>query len=46
VRFVWLIDPYQHRAWIYTPDTIQEVRDGILRTSDPEFSVPLTEVLS
>jgi Uma2 family endonuclease len=45
VRWVWLINPRARRAWIYTPDTIQEVRDGILRTSDPEFSVPLTEVL-
>lgn len=45
VRFVWLIDPYERRAWIYTRDEIREVRDGLLRTSDPEFIVPLAEVL-
>src|ERR1700690_2593587 len=28
VRWVWLIDPWARRAWIHTPDTIQEVRDG------------------
>jgi len=45
VRWVWLIDPWARRAWIYTPDTIQRVRDGILRTADPEWIVPLTEIL-
>jgi len=45
VRFVWLIDPYAQRAWIYTQDEIREVRDGLLRTEDPEFIVPLTDVL-
>ena len=45
VRFVWLIDPYERRAWIYTANEIREVRDGLLRTSDPEFIVPLAEVL-
>ena len=45
VRFVWLIDPYARRAWIYTRDEIREVRDGLLRTADPEWIVPLAEVL-
>jgi len=45
VRYVWLVDPHEHRAWIYTADGIREVRDGILRTADPEFTVPLAEVL-
>jgi Uma2 family endonuclease len=45
VRFVWLIDPRARRAWIYTQDQIREVRDGLLRTADPEWIVPLTEVL-
>ena len=45
VRFVWLIDPYERRAWIYTRDEIREVRDGLLLTSDQEFIVPLAEVL-
>jgi Uma2 family endonuclease len=45
VRYVWLIDPYQRRACIYTQDEIREVRDGLLRTADLEWIVPLTEVL-
>jgi Uma2 family endonuclease len=45
VRYVWLIDPYQRRAWIYTQDEIREVRDGLLRTGDPEWIVPVTEAL-
>ena len=45
VRYVWLIDPYQRRACIYTQDEIREVRDGLLRTADLGWIVPLTEVL-
>jgi Uma2 family endonuclease len=45
VRYVWLVDPQSRRAWIYTPGTIQEVRDGVLRTADPELAAPLAEVL-
>jgi Uma2 family endonuclease len=44
VRFVWLIDPYERRAWIYTKDGIREVRDGLLRTADPEWIVPVAEI--
>jgi Uma2 family endonuclease len=45
VRYVWLIDPYRRRAWIYTADAIREVRDGVLRAENPEINVPLAEVL-
>ena len=45
VRYVWLIDPRARRSWIYTADMIQEVRDGMLRTENPELVVPLAEVL-
>jgi Uma2 family endonuclease len=45
VRYVWVIDPYRQKAWIYTKDEIREVRDGLLRTEDPELIVPLAEVL-
>lgn len=45
VRFVWLIDPMERRAWIYSGTQIREALDGILRTSDPEITVPLSEVL-
>jgi Uma2 family endonuclease len=45
VRFVWVIDPYQRRAWIYSADAAGEIQDGLMRTADPEWIVPLTEVL-
>ena len=41
VRYVWVIDPGTRRAWIYTADSIHEVRDGILRTQSPAIEVPL-----
>ena len=43
VAYVWLIDPQMRKAWIYTSDAIREVRDGVLRTADPELTVPLAE---
>jgi Uma2 family endonuclease len=45
VPCVWLIDPYQGRAWTYTRDEIREVRDGLLRTANAEMIVPLAAVL-
>ena len=45
VKFVWLIDPQSRRAWIYIATEIREVSDGVLRTSNPEITVPLSEVL-
>jgi hypothetical protein len=45
VSFVWVVDPYQRRAWIYSADAFGEVHDGLLRTADPEWTVPLAEIL-
>jgi Uma2 family endonuclease len=45
VQYVWLINPQSRRAWIYTRDGITEVRDGVLRTENPNITVPLTDVL-
>jgi Uma2 family endonuclease len=44
VRYVWVVDPQTRKAWIYTPDAGREVRDGMLRTNDPEILVPLEAV--
>jgi Uma2 family endonuclease len=41
VRYVWVVDPQTRKAWIYTSEGSREVRDGILRTEDPEILVPL-----
>jgi Uma2 family endonuclease len=45
VRYVWLINPEGRRAWIYTRDSISEVRDGVLRTENPEIVVPMSAVM-
>lgn len=44
VPFVWLIDPLDRRAWIYTSVSIREVNDGILRTESPGLAVPLASL--
>ncbi|MGI8988208.1 MAG: Uma2 family endonuclease [Bryobacteraceae bacterium] len=43
VRYVWVLEPWSKRAYIYTRDAMQEVEDGYLRTADPEITVPLSE---
>jgi Uma2 family endonuclease len=44
VRYVWVIDPWKRRAWVYTVDGSREVKDGILRTENPDMHVPLAEL--
>ena len=42
--YLWLIDPRTRKAWIYTADSIREVRDGTLRTENQDIRVPLREI--
>ena len=44
VRYVWLIHPTTRRAFVYTADRVQEVKDGVLRTENPAICVPLAEL--
>jgi Uma2 family endonuclease len=46
VPYVWLIDPRSRRAWVYTAEVIREVKDGVLRTREPDIEVPLAEVFA
>ncbi|MCX6634215.1 MAG: Uma2 family endonuclease [Acidobacteria bacterium] len=46
VAYVWLVDPSSRRAWIYTTDAIGEVKDGVLRTQQPDIEVPLAEIFA
>jgi len=46
VPYVWLVDPASRRAWIYTADAIGEVKDGVLRTRQPDIEVPLAEIFA
>jgi Uma2 family endonuclease len=44
VPYVWLLDPRTKRAYIYSGSGIEEVKDGLLRTQNPEIVVPLAEL--
>jgi len=44
VPHVWMINPYIRRAYICTPEGIQEAKQGILRSDTPEIVVPLAEI--
>ncbi len=47
VPYVWVIDPNTKQTYIATPaEGLREVKDGILRTENPAFHVPLSEFLS
>ncbi len=41
VSYVWVVDPRTRRAYVYTPDSVYEAKDGVLRTNNPELVVPL-----
>jgi Uma2 family endonuclease len=45
VRYIWVIDPRTREAFIHTATGMHAVEDGILRTSDPDITVPLAEIL-
>ncbi len=45
VPHVWVLDPKSHAAYQITPaEGWREVKDGILRTQNPTFEVPLVEI--
>ena len=44
VKYVWVIDPVERRAWIYTGSESREVLDGILCAGDPEITVSLSDL--
>lgn len=46
VEYVWVIDPVRGAASIYTKEGSQPVRDGVLRTRNPEIALALDEVVA
>jgi Uma2 family endonuclease len=44
VRYVWLIDPRTGLTFVHTPDSVQEIKDGILSTKNPDINVSLSEL--
>ena len=45
VPYVWVVNPQSLRGWIYTSEGAHEAKDGVLRTANPEITVPLKEVI-
>ena len=46
VPYVWVISARTRRAWVHTSKGATEVKDGILRTENPEIRVPLFELFT
>jgi Uma2 family endonuclease len=46
VQYVWIVDPRKRRAWVHTSEGVREVRDGVLRTANPEIAIALEGVFS
>ena len=44
VRYVWVINPRNRQAWAYTTDGSREVKDGVLRTENPELQVKVADL--
>ena len=44
VPWVWVIDPQKKRAFVYSKEGMNEARDGVLRTSEPEIVVTLSDL--
>jgi Uma2 family endonuclease len=44
VAYVWLVDPGERRADVYTALRFYEAKDGVLRTEDPAIEVPLADL--
>lgn len=47
VPYVWVVDSQTRQAYVATPaEGLREVKDGVLRTENPTFHVPLSELFS
>jgi Uma2 family endonuclease len=46
VSYVWVLDPRTRHAYTFTREGMREASEGVLRTSEPEIVVPLTDIFS
>ena len=46
VPHIWVIDAEARCAFTFTADGLREAKDGVLRTSNPEIFLPLTEAFA
>jgi Uma2 family endonuclease len=43
VRYVWLIDSKTGLTFVHAADGVQEIKNGLLSTKDPDIQVSLAE---
>jgi Uma2 family endonuclease len=46
VPHIWVVDPFDRRAWTYNLEGSREVKDGVLRTKNPAIEVLLAELFA
>jgi len=44
VRYVWPIDPRTGLTFVHTAGSVQEIRNGVLTTNDPDIQAPLSDL--
>jgi Uma2 family endonuclease len=44
VAHVWVVNPKKLRAFYCTADGMREAKDGVLRTENPEITVPILQL--
>ncbi|MGI8991971.1 MAG: Uma2 family endonuclease [Bryobacteraceae bacterium] len=44
VRYIWVVDPASRRAYAHSSEGSSEIKDGILRTMNPDTALPLQEI--
>ena len=45
VRHVWLIDPRERRAWLFTSEGKREATD-VLSTTNPDIQLPISDLFA
>jgi len=46
IPYVWVINPQTRRAFVHTPQSSHEAKDGMLRAESSDIEVPLNEIFS
>jgi Uma2 family endonuclease len=44
VPHIWVVNPRSRREFLYTSESMREAKGGILRTTNPQIEVPLSEL--
>lgn len=46
VPYVWVVNPINRRVWSYSLADRKEIKDGVLRTENPEIEILLADVFA